>query len=502
MEEKIQESGLMKKFDISILVQRILNYIGRFFWLVLLFAAIGASLMWYRAKVTYVPYYQSSVTCTINNDYGSYADVSYLTTAKNLSSMFQYLTSTSTFKDMLKKELGTDVINGSISSYVAETSNLLTITVTSGNPQDAYNILLATIKCYPDIADYVVGTVYFHVITPASVPAEPINAEDYKGPAKKGAVLGAGIVLLAFVIMSLIDNRISSSEDIEKRINVKCLAVIPAIKFKKRKKSKNIPITILNNRVGYNFKESYRLVRTKVKKYCDKNDCKVILVSSAVPGEGKTTTSINIALSLAEISDKVVLIDADLRKPSVLERLKVDEKHISINSVLKGEADVMEALMDIDSSRLKILAGGNSIKNAPECMGSAEMKNIIQVLRENFDYVVIDTPPCGIMSDASIISQYADGMIMVVRCNRSKISYISHALSLLADNGFPVIGCILNYKNDEIAAGYRYSGYRYGYGRYGYAKYGKYSGYRKSGRYGQYGQYGDYVNGNMDGNKD
>lgn len=501
MEEKSQESSLMKGLDIGLVIERILGYIGRFYWLLLLCAAIGASLMWYRAKISYVPYYQSSVTCTINNDYGSYADVSYLTTTKNLSSMFQYLTSTGTFQDMLKKELGTEYINGSISSYVAETSNLLTITVTSTNPQDAYNILLATIKCYPDIADYVVGTVYFHVITPASVPTAPINAADYKGPARNGAIMGAGLVLAIFAVLSLFDNKINNSEDIEKQMNVKCLAVIPEIKFKKRKKSKNIPITILNNRVGYSFKESYRLVRTKIKKYSDKNDCKVILVSSAVPGEGKTTTSINIALSLAEISDKVVLVDADLRKPSVIDRLKVNTEYIGINAVLKGKVDVMEALMDVESSRLKVLAGSNSIKNALECMGSEAMKNIIAELRENFDYVVIDTPPCGIMSDASMISQYADGMIMVVRCNKSKVSYISHALSLLAGNGFPIIGCILNYKNDEIATGYKYTGLRYGYNKYGYHKYGRYSGYGRSGRYGKYGQYGDYVNDDQEDEK-
>ncbi len=503
MEEKTHDSLMMNRVDINLVIDRIIEYIKRFLWLVLLCAAIGASLMWYRAKVSYVPYYQSSVTCTINNDYGSYTDVSYLSTAKNLSSMFQYLTNTSTFKDMLKKELGTEVINGTISSYVTETSNLLTITVTSGNPQDAYNILLATIKCYPDIADYVVGTVYFHVITPASVPTTPINAEDYKTPAKKGALLGAGIVLVVFVLMAIFDNRINDSQDIEKRMNVKCLAVIPEIKFKKRKKSKDIPITILNNRVGYGFKESYRLVRTKVKKYCDKNKCKVILISSAVPGEGKTTTSINIALSLAEISDKVVLIDADLRKPAVADRLKLNRDYISINSVLKGNVDVLDALTEIENSRLKVLAGGNSIKNALECMGSEAMKDIIAKLRENYDYIIIDTPPCGIMSDASMISQYADGMIMVVRCNKSKIGYISHALSLLAGNGFPIIGCILNYKNDEIATGYKYTGFRYGYNRYGYNKYGyhkygRYSGYGRSGRYGKYGQYGEYVNDDVD----
>lgn len=484
MEEKSQESSLIKSQDIGVVINRILSYIVRYLWLLLMVAAIGASLMWYRAKVTYVPYYQSSVTCTINNDYGSYGDISYLTTTKNLSSMFKYLTSTSTFRDMLKKELGTEIINGTISSYVAETSNLLTITVTSDKPQDAYDILLATIKCYPDIADYVVGTVYFHVITPASVPTEPINAADYKGPAKKGALLGVGVVLAIFAVFALFDSRINNSEDIEKKMNVKCLAVIPEIKFKKRKKTKNMPITILNNRVGYGFKESYRLLRTKVKKYCDKNNCKVILVSSAVPGEGKTTTSINIALSLAEISDKVVLVDADLRKPSVVERLRVTKDHLSINTVLKGKADVMEALIDIEGSQLKVLAGSTSVKNALECMGSEAMKNIVARLREKFDYVIIDTPPCGIMSDASMISRYADGMIMVVRCNKSKMSYISHALSLLAGDRFPVIGCVLNYKNDEIVAGYKYGGYRYGY-----SKYGRYSGYSRQSHYGSYGGY-------------
>ncbi len=489
MEDNKQQSGMLKELDISSIIFKILGYIAKFYWLVLLCAAIGASLMWYKAKVSYAPYYQSSVTCTINNDYGSYGDVNYLSTTKSLSNMFQHLTNTGTFRDMLKKELGTDVINGSIGAYVADTSNLLTITVTSGNPQDAYNILLATIKCYPEIADYVVGTVYFHVITPASVPTEPLNMPDYKGPAKKGALLGVAAVFALFALFAVFDNRINSREDIEKRVNAKCLAVIPEIKFKKRKTSKNIPITILNKKVGYGFIESYRALRTKVKKYCEKNGCKVILVTSAMPGEGKTTTSINIALSLAEISDKVVLVDADLRKPAVAERLMITSEFTGINAVLKGEAEVSEALTEVEGSSLKILAGNSSIKNALECMGSEAMKNIIDKLREEFDYVIIDTPPCGIMSDASMISQYADGMIMVVRANKSKVSHISNAASLFAGNGFPVLGCVLNYKSNEIAAGYRYGGYKYGYSKYG--RYYSYGSHRRYGGYGDYTGYGD-----------
>ena len=485
MDDNKEQSELLQNIDIKSIIDRTFNIFKRFFWLVLLFAAVGASIMWYKAKNSYRPYYQSEATCTINSDYSGYSDANNLVNARNLSNMFQYLVATTTFRDMLKKELGTEQINGTIGAYVSETSNLLTISVTSNSPEDAYNILLATIKCYPDIADYVVGKVYFHMITPASIPREPANAPDYKSPAKRGAMVGAFAALALFVLMALFDNRVNDIEDIEKRMNVKCLGVVPEIKFKERRKQKDIPVTILNDKVGYSFKESYRTIRTKVKKFCDKNDAKVIIITSAVPGEGKTTTAVNIALSLAESSGRVVLVDADLRKPAVAQRIKADNIKSSIGDVLEGKTALKNAFTDVEGSKLKIIPGTGGLKNAIEIMGSEKMKSLIDELRESFDYVIIDTPPCGIMSDAAMIAKYADGIVMVIRCNTSKVSYVSSALSSISGSGIPVVGGVLNCKRNEltdIASGYKYGSYKYGY-----SKYGKYS---KYGRYGRYGSYG------------
>lgn len=479
MEDNSHESALMKNIDLKDAAEKVLNYVFRYFWIALLFIALGASIMWYRAKTSYVPYYQSTMTCTLNNVYESNSDSSNLLAAKNLANMFGYLTGTSTFREMLKNELGTESINGTISAYVSETSNLLTITVTSSNPQDAYDILVATIECYPDIADYVVGKVYFHVITPASVPDKPVNAPDYKSPAKKGALIGGGFMLVIFILLALFDNRINDRSDVERRMNIRCLTVVPEIKFNKRKRNADIPVTLLNDRVGYAFVECYRTLRTKIRKFCSTNNKKVILVTSAVPGEGKTTTSVNIALSLAETSDKVVLIDGDLRKPTVSDKLKISDESFGIDMVLKGKTTVEEALVNIEGTKLKVLPGNVSVKNASECSGSNEMKAIIDELREKFEYIIIDTPPCGIMSDASRIARFADGVILVVRFNKSKISYIMNALDSVMANDIDMVGCVLNGRKEEasdLAHGYRYGSYRYGYGNNG--KYGgRYKGY-------------------------
>lgn len=481
MEDNSQESGLMKSIDLRSVADKVINYVFRYFWLVLMFIALCSSVMWYRAKTSYVPYYQSTMTCTLSNAYDSYSDSSYLLIAKNLANMFGYLTETSTFKEMLKEELGAESINGAITAYVSETSNLLTITVTSSNPQDAYDILIAAVECYPDIADYVVGKVYFHVITPASVPDQPVNTPDYKSPAKKGALMGAAAILAFFALLAVFDSRINDISDVEKRMNIKCLAVVPEVKFNKRKRNADIPVTILNNKVGYAFVECYRTLRIKIKKFCSTNNGKVILVTSAMPGEGKTTTSVNIALSLAEISDKVVLVDGDLRKPAVSEKLKISDEGYGIDMVLKGKSSIEESLTDIKGTKLKVLPGNTGIKNAAECSGSDEMKAIIDELREKFEYVIIDTPPCGIMSDASRIARYADGVVLVVRFNKTKTGYIMDALDSVMSNDIKMVGCVLNAKKDEVSDrthGYRYGSYKYGYGRYGKygSRYGSYSG--------------------------
>ena len=227
------------------------------------------------------------------------------------------------------------------------------------------------------------------------------------------------------------------------------------------------------------FKEAVQLIRTRTEdRIIGKSDCPVLLVTSAVPGEGKTTVAVNLAEAFAKKKYRVVLLDGDLRNPSVMKCMGlIGRKKRGIVAVLKGQMDWDEALTDYRDLTLKILPGAGSMQNPAGLLRSVRMKTMIESLKEEADLLIIDTPPCGVLSDAALFGGIADGAVLVVHQGTTKDREVRRALEFFEDSQIPVCGYVLN-GVQEGTTGYGYSSYgSYGYGKYGYG-YGKY-GYGK-----------------------
>lgn len=188
--------------------------------------------------------------------------------------------------------------------------------------------------------------------------------------------------------------------------------------------------------------ESYRTLRTNIQYSSFDKECKVIVVTSSVPGEGKSTTSGNLALTLAEGDKKVILIDCDLRKPSV---------HKSF--ALSNAAGLSDVIVDKESvtnvgykynKNLTILTAGKIPPNPAEMLGSKSMTSLLDALRKIFDYVVLDTPPVQAVTDAQILSAKADGTILVVRAEKTKKDSVHNSVGLLKKVNANIIGTVLN----------------------------------------------------------
>ena len=206
-------------------------------------------------------------------------------------------------------------------------------------------------------------------------------------------------------------------------------------------------------------------------------------MTSSVPGEGKTTVAVNLAEAFAKKKYRIVLLDGDLRNPSVLKCIGLSErKGRGIIGVLKGQISLDEALTDYRDLSLKILPGVGSTQNPAGLLRSARMKTLIEELKEDADLLIIDTPPCGVLSDASLLGGIADSAVLVVHQGTTKDREVQRALEFFEDSQIPVCGYVLN-GVPEGATGYGYSTYGgYGYGKYGYG-YGKYGyGKEKEGR--------------------
>ena len=236
----------------------------------------------------------------------------------------------------------------------------------------------------------------------------------------------------------------------------------------KRRKSKK---TVLLDGKGNTtvIRESFRTIRTRVTKNAEENGIKSLIVTSAISDEGKTTVAVNLAISLAKKGKKVALLDGDLRHPSVALSMGIRTKKYGIADVLNKKTDLKSVMLRYGEYELDILPGKEMVKNPTELIGNGYLERLLKVLRKNYDYVIVDTPPCGMLSDASAIARMTDGAVMVVRQDSARIDRILNGVENIADTGVNLIGYVLNGTEMGIT-GYGY-GYGYGYGHYGY--YGK-----------------------------
>ena len=188
--------------------------------------------------------------------------------------------------------------------------------------------------------------------------------------------------------------------------------------------------------------ESYRTLRTNIQYSSFDKEYKVIMVTSSEPGEGKSTTAGNLALCLAQGDKKVILIDCDLRKPSIHKKFKISNL-VGLSDVIVGKEDLISSL-NKHNSNLLILTSGKIPPNPSEMLSSKAMVSLLEDLKTKFDYIVLDTPPVQAVTDSQILGAKADGTILVVRAEKTKKDSVQNAINLLKKVNANIIGTVLN----------------------------------------------------------
>jgi receptor protein-tyrosine kinase len=191
---------------------------------------------------------------------------------------------------------------------------------------------------------------------------------------------------------------------------------------------------------------------------------RVIVVTSSAPSEGKSTTAINLALSLAEAENSVVLVDGDLRRPTVSKYLDLVSA-VGFSTVLSGAVPLSDVLQDTKFPRLTVLAAGATPPNPSELLGSHAAKRTLEELRSRFDFVIVDSPPLLAVTDAAVLATNADGALVMTRFGETKHEQLAHAVRSLRDAGANVLGAVFTLVPTS-GPGY-YGAYRYNYSYYG-----------------------------------
>lgn len=215
--------------------------------------------------------------------------------------------------------------------------------------------------------------------------------------------------------------------------------------------------------LGFQTKEAFKSLRTNIQ-FCG-SDIKVIGVTSCTPGEGKSSVSMHLAHTLAESGKKVIFIDADLRKSVIMGRYQVEGKIFGLTIYLSGMVDQKDIINKTDVENLDMVFAGPVPPNPSELLGSSKFEELIEKLRNDYDYVIIDTPPVGSVIDGAVVAKSCDGMVMIVQQKVISYRFAQHMKKQLQRSNCKILGVVLN--KVEFNGSSPYGKY---YGKY-YSKY-------------------------------
>ncbi|MGV0795809.1 polysaccharide biosynthesis tyrosine autokinase [Mycolicibacterium elephantis] len=286
----------------------------------------------------------------------------------------------------------------------------------------------------------------------ASIPENPVTPKPLRNLAV-GLVLGTMLGVGLAVLRDLLDNTVKDREGLEEITGVSLVGSIPL--DKERRKEPAITFDSDNSPIA----EAFRKLRTNLQFLAVDSPPRVIVITSSVPSEGKSTSAINIALSLAEAEHNVVLVDGDLRRPTVAKYLDLVGL-VGFSTVLAGRTSIDEALQKSKYPRLTILTAGALPPNPSELLGSAAAKKTLDELRSRFDYVIVDSSPLLAVTDTAVLGANADGVLVAARFGQAKREQLAHAVGNLKDVGATVLGTIFTMTPTRGSSSYNYA-YKY-----------------------------------------
>ena len=445
-------------------------------WLVIVLVALAVGVGTYiMTDMEYAPKYQSKATFVVTTRSSAATVYGNLSSTTELAAVFSELINSSVMRKNIQAALGAP-FSASISASVIPQTNLLNMTVTASDPRTAFLVAQAIIDHHEAVTYQVVDGVSLEVLQGAEVPTAPYNRANALHRAEKMMVVAALAAAAFFAWMSLMRDTVRSSKEARKKLDCDFLGEIPhEDKYKTflaRLRRRKSGILVTSPVTSFHFVETMRKLARRVEHHM--NQGKVLMVTSVLENEGKSTVAVNLALTMAQRHKKVLLIDCDLRKPACKTLLEQKHNGPGTRDVLMGRAKLGEALVRYKNTNLFVLLESKSDSNSGDLLNSAAMKTLTDWARQTFDFVVLDLPPMSVVSDSETVSDIVDASLLVVRQNTARAAGLNKAIAALEGGKAKLLGCVLNnVYSTFLSSG---QGYRYGgYGRYShYNNYGSY----------------------------
>lgn len=452
--------------DIVSMLENFLKAVKKF-WLAVIVGIVVITLGYYGyVRMSYHPVYQSQATFSVNADKSYFVNRGSLG-LEQVKESLPYILQSDVMKNMVKEQMELEVFPAQMELASNETANLFVLKVSSADAKLSQEVMKVVLENLPRASVYVLGKIEIDILD-ESAGGSLVNYHNKRASLITGGVIGLFVCGIFLFIYAMTNHTIQKKEDFQKYLSISYIASIPHISFKKRRRQIDKHIHIYNDKVGYGFLEAIRTIRVRVEAETRRLNARTILITSSIPGEGKSTVASNLALSLAEKGARVVLVDLDLRNPSVGKVLGLEEyAKRGITDVLKGKRELGGVIHKIKNWNLSVVFCGEAQSDPTKMLSGGKIETIIDRLKEKYHYVILDTPPAAMLADASAIAGCADCAVYVVKQDYARIERVAEGMEALALAETPIVGAVLN--DVENAVG--------GYGNYRYSHYGRYGAY-------------------------
>lgn len=481
--QNLLENGIFP-FDPIVL----LRDVAKRWMLILLVVVFVGTCAYVSADISYEPIYQTTITFVVTNRSSNSTVYSNLSSATSLAQVFTELLNSYLLRDTIMSEVGDVGFDGTIKAAMINETNLLTVTVSASSPRASYLVSKAIIEHHEDLTYQVIDNVSLEVLQWPTVPTAPSNYNNASGQMRKRMVQAflAMVALLAYA--SFARDTVRSVNEARTKLDCDYLGEIAhekqyktVMSFLRRSK---IDLLISDPGISFNFVETFRKLCHRIEQRM--HGRKILLVTSTMASEGKSTVAVNMALSMARNKKKVLYIDCDLYKPTGHKLLQLDHDSGSILDCLIQNKTPEKAVIYDKKRNLHVLLGKTCAEASMILSGSA-MQDLLAWARDTFDLVVLDMPPMEATPDTEAIMEFVDASVLIVRQAVASTRLINKNIAILNSGKAKLLGCIVNNVYSSILS----SNEGYGYGRYG--GYGRYSKYGKYGHYGHYRYYDRYT---------
>ena len=415
MEERIDSENVQQIDLISMLKD-----IGRE-WITILLLSIAAALfadIWICA--TYQPEYKTSTTFVVTAKGMNSNIYQNLTSTKDLAQQFTEILGSNVLKKKVAQDIGVNSLDVETSVDLVPETNLITLSVKAKTAAESYRVLRSVMENYNTVSDYAIKNVIIETIQQPSVAMSPSNPLNEKRMVLKVFLIAAGCLIVLVAGISYIRDTIKNPGEVSSKLDTRLLGTIAYEKKSKslsmNRKKGYLSMLISNPLRSFAYVESSKMAASRVRSYMDKEQAKVLLVTSVMENEGKSTVAANLALSLAQEGNRVMLMDCDFRKPAQFKIFDVrDNEETDLGDVLINHKSADRIIRNWNDSNLYMILNKTSSNSIETLLKSTTLKQIIAFCRERMDYVVVDTSPLALVADTEELAQMTDASVLVVR---------------------------------------------------------------------------------------